>query len=162
MSRRLIAVGASLVLGAAALVAVDSWHDRRIERCDRESARLAGIDLLGQGPDGFRPDPPASGCDVDRAVAYATRQFIAVGGPGVDRLDGRSTATVDRAAVTAFYRRALEDAAWRISDRVPEPGPNAAALCASKPQTYVNVSFPAEGLYEVFLADHEDAGARCT
>jgi hypothetical protein len=163
--KRVVVVAAVGVVVVGGLTAAGKWRDGRVAECGKRSAGLATVDLLKSSPDGFRGDAPTSECDEDRVVAYASRQFMVVGGPGVDQLAGRVAATVDQSAVTAFYRRLLESSQWQISTRKPAPGPNAATLCATKRldfgQAHVTLAFPATGMYEVAVSDSADAGARC-
>jgi hypothetical protein len=165
MLKRVLAVGAGVLLVGGGLAGAGKWRDGRIAACEQRGTRLAALEELDRRPDGFRPDAPTAGCDTDRVVAYAARQFTAVNGPGVDQLTDRVAGSVDESAVTGFYRQMLTDAAWTVSTRTPAPGENAASLCASKKTasatTYVNLSFPVGTMYEIFVADSADAGARC-
>jgi hypothetical protein len=52
-------------------------------------------------------------------VAYAGRQFLAVGGPGIDQLAGAAVATVDEGAVTGYYRGILEGSGWQVTAGSP-------------------------------------------
>lgn len=165
MVKRVVIVAAVGLVVVGGLTAAGKWQDERIAECGERSASLATVDLLKSSPDGFRGDVPTAECDEDRVVAYASRQFTVVGGPGVDQLAGRVATPVDQSAVTAFYRRLLESAQWQISTRQPAPGPNAATLCATKRldfgKAHVTLSFPTTGMYEVAVSDSADAGARC-
>jgi hypothetical protein len=157
-----LVVGALLVTGG--WVVADKWGDRRIAACERRSSRLSALGLLQRQPDGFQPVSSFFGCDFDRVVAYASRQF-ATNGPAVDTLYGHVAGEVDEQAVSAFYRQVLKDGGWQISARPAAPGPNAASLCARKElpfgKTYINLSFQVVGMYELAAADAADAGAVC-
>ncbi|GAB1644492.1 hypothetical protein [Krasilnikovia sp. MM14-A1259] len=165
MWKRMSAAGAGLVLAVGGWVAAGHWTQGRIAACEQRSAVLSTLEVLNRQPDSVRPDSPAFGCDQDRIVAYASRQFHAATGPTVDRLSDRVAGDVDHAAVTAFYRQALEGDKWRILARKATPGPDAASLCARKElpfgTVYLDVSFPFAGSYEVTAADTTGAGARC-
>lgn len=165
MLKRVLSVAAVGLVAVGGLTAAGKWRDGRITECGRRSTSLAALDVLDRQPDGFRPDAPYAQCDTDRVVAFASRQFTAVGGPGVDQLAGHVAAPVDESAVTEFYRQALAGAQWEIATRKPAPGPNAATLCATKHldfgQAHITLSFPVTGMYEVAVSDSADAGARC-
>src|SRR5256885_11827542 len=97
MWNRIVAAGATVVLSVGGWTLASRWDDHRVAACEQRSTRLSALDVLNRRPDGFQPDSsPAAGCDVDRVVAYASRQFLAVGGPRGDALDGHATpASVD-------------------------------------------------------------------
>jgi hypothetical protein len=164
VNRRVIGFAATALLATAGWIAAGRWDDHRVAACEQRGTRFATLALLTREPDGYHPaGSPAAGCDLDRTVAYASRQFRpTAGGPTGDAGSaGATPATTDRRIVTAFYRALLEDDGWRLSDRAPTPGPDAAALCAGKNRTYANLSFPPAGGYELTVADTADAGARC-
>jgi hypothetical protein len=83
----------------------------------------------------------------------------------VDALSDRVAANVEEQDVTAFYQHVLRDGEWQISTRTAAPGPNAASLCARKElplgETFINLSFRVDGMYELMAADVADAGAVC-
>ncbi|WP_412746777.1 hypothetical protein [Krasilnikovia sp. MM14-A1004] len=166
MLKRIAIVGATALLIVVGVGAAGRWHDGQIATCKQRSTRLAALELLNRRPDGFRPLDSASGCDDERAVAYASAQFSTRAGPDVDRLVDRAAVDIDEQAVTGFYRQLLEGADWRIFTRKAKPGPDAAALCASKElafgTVYVDLSFPVAGMYEVSVSDYTpDSGANC-
>jgi hypothetical protein len=164
VNRRFLVAGAAFLLVAAGGYAADRWSDHRLARCEQRGDRFSASDLFARRPGGYNPaGSPSAGCDIDRVAAYASLQFLATnGGPSGDALSSGSTAPqVDRAAVTAFYRGLLGGDAWRFDVRTPAPGPNAAGLCADKDGTYVNVSFPMAGTYELTVADKPDTSANC-
>lgn len=151
--------GAAFLLVAAGGYAANRWTDHRLARCEQRSDRFSALDLFTHRPGGYDPaGAPSAGCDVDKVAAYASLQFLATnGGPSGDDLSTGSTAPqVDRAAVTAFYRGLLRGGAWKVDDRTPAP-----VLCADKDGTYVNVSFPMAGTYELTVADKPDTDAGC-
>ena len=165
MVKRAATVAAVGLLVVGGLTAAGKWRDGRLAECGRRSTTLAALDLLSQGPEGFRADDPSAECDPDSVVASASRQFTAAGGPAVDQLAGRAAAPADESAVTAFYQRLLATAHWEIATRKPAPGPNPAALCATKQldfgKAHLTLSFPTANMYEISVADSVDAGARC-
>lgn len=165
MWKRAGGVAVGVVLAAGGLAAAGEWNDARIAACEQRSARLSALDLLDRHPEGFQPLPPGFGCDSDRVVAFASRQFMATNGPTVDVLSGRVAASVEEQDVTAFYQHVLKDGGWQISTRKAAPGPNAASLCARKElpfgKTYINLSFRVDGMYELMAADAADTGAVC-
>ena len=153
--------GTAFLLVAAGGYTADRWSDHRLARCEQRSDRFSALDLFAHRPGGYDPaGSPSAGCDVDRVVAYASLQFLSTnGGPSGDDLPTGNTAPqVDRAAVTAFYRGLFGD---DFDVRTPAPGPNAAGLCAAKDGTFVDVSFPLAGTYELTVADKPDTDASC-
>jgi hypothetical protein len=159
MRKHVAGLAVGVLLAAGGWVAAGKWHDARVAACEQRSVRLATLDI--GHPDGVRPVQPASGCDRDRVVAYASWQFVATNGPSVDSLSDQVAADVHEQDVTAFYRRVWSDAEWQISTREPASGP----LCARKKlafgETYVNLSFGVDGMYQLMAADAADAGAVC-
>jgi len=153
MLKRAALAGAGLLMVAGGWVAAGTWRDARVAACEQRSARLAAFDLLDRQPAGFRPVDTFSGCDLDRVVAYAGRQFMTVGG------------VVDEPAVTAFYRDLLENAGWRIAASTRTPRPDAAVLCAGKEtafgKAHVAVSFPTAGMYAVDFSDSAETEDGC-
>ena len=162
MPKRLIFALAVVLLAAGTMVVAGRWHESQVAECHRRSTDLAALDLLTVTPGDVQADAPFAGCDAERVVAYAGRQFTALTGPAVDTLTGRVAAAVDDGAVIAFYRRTLTAAAWQISSRAPAPGPGAAALCATRElpfgTAYVALSFPLAATYEVYVADAPGTG----
>jgi hypothetical protein len=165
MLKRVIVLGAAVLLAAGGWVAAGRWSDGRVAACEQRSTRLAALELLSRQPARFGPDVPYSGCESESFIAYAGRQFVALNGPGVDQLSGRVAGAVDEPAVTAFYRQVLGDADWRLTTRRPVPGTTAASLCAAKElpfgTVHFSLDFPVAGRYEVGVSDSADGRARC-
>jgi hypothetical protein len=140
----IVAIGLLAVAGGAAAL---SWRqDVEFANCQNRATSLETIPLLVGRPDGVQPDSLYSGCDVDRLVAYAGRQYH--GG-------------VDEQAIVSFYQQLAKKEAWLVTPA----GAGRAKLCASKDfgggMVYMNLSFPMPGTFDVHLANSPDSGAQC-
>ncbi|GAA4606585.1 hypothetical protein BJY16_005906 [Actinoplanes octamycinicus] len=144
--------GAALVLLAGGGVGAARWHDAQVAQCHDRSAQFATADVLARVPPGFRADEVVAGCQFDPLVAAAGRQVTS-----------RAVTDDDTPAITAYYRAAL--AGWEFSGWTPEPGENAALLCARKESAagtmYVSVTPGLPGTYDVLLTDADGHGGRC-
>jgi hypothetical protein len=150
MLKRLVAVGAGVLLVAGGVIAAGRWQDARVAACEQRGGQFAALDLFNRPPGGFQAEPTVAGCDTDRVVAYAIRQFRAPGGPGGDSLADRVVASVDRDAVAAFYRPYLRADGWSIVPR--------GALCATRDRATFSLSFPVAGSYETRVEDSSGCG----
>ncbi|MEU4421788.1 hypothetical protein AB0F81_14275 [Actinoplanes sp. NPDC024001] len=144
---------AGLALAGGITAGVHQMAERQRDRladCEQRGTRLAGLAPLGRWPAGLQPSEPYAGCDVDRVVAYAGRQYHGATGQG---------------EVVEFFAGAIEQAGWRVTSRVPPTGDNPAILCASADldgaKAYLNLSVAVAGTYDVHVADVPDSGARC-
>ncbi|MFC0006777.1 hypothetical protein [Micromonospora siamensis] len=144
------AAGALVVVGG--VTGFGRWQDARSTDCRHRSVVLAGLPLLAEQPPGVLRGDTYSGCDADRLVAYAGRQYHG---------------EADEPAVLSFYRAAAERDAWRVTEAAPAPSdPGGAGLCGSRrldgDTVYVSLSFPAPDVFELHVADSPDSGpARC-
>ncbi|MFI7599699.1 hypothetical protein [Actinoplanes sp. NPDC049681] len=144
----IVIVGGLLLVGG--LTGAGRRQQDRVGHCHQRAAEWANLALLGTYPDSLQPTGAYSGCDEERVVAYAGRQFNGV---------------VEQQVVD-FYRRALAQDGWRVADRVPSPGDSSAVLCARRDiggvEAYANLAVVTAGTYDLQVADDLDSGARCS
>lgn len=131
---------------AGGVIAYVWWQDARFTECQRRATTLGAVSLLMEQPNGVQPDTPYSGCDVDRLVAYAGRQY-----------QGEAS----EQAIVSFYQQIAERDAWLVTPS----GAGVAKLCARKDvgsgTVYMNLSFPLPGTFDLHIADSPDSGAHC-
>jgi hypothetical protein len=148
---RAAAVGLLLVGGVAVGGSqLGRWQRDRLEGCEQRGARLEGLALLSSRPASLTPLESYAGCDVDRVVAYAGRQYHGATEQGV---------------VVEFFRGAWERDGWQVSAGIPPTDDNPALLCARTDiegaTAYLNLSVAAAQTYDVHVAEVLDSGARC-
>lgn len=146
MLRRIATFAVVALVFAGSVIAYVRWRDASFTACQSRATTLGAVPLLTEQPNGVQPDPPYSGCDVDRLVAYAGRQ---------------SHGEADEQAIVSFYQQVAERDAWVVTPS----GAGVAKLCAKKDVSggtvYMNLSFPLPGTFDLHLADSPDSGALC-
>ncbi|MFI6782103.1 hypothetical protein [Micromonospora sp. NPDC050276] len=146
MFRRMAVSGVVALVVAGGVIAYVWWPGAKFTECQSRATTLGAAPLLMEQPNGVQPDTPYSGCDVDRLVAYAGRQY-----------HGES----NEQAIVSFYQQVAKKDAWLVTPS----GAGVAKLCASKDVSggtvYMNLSFPLPGTFDVHIADSPDSGALC-
>ena len=85
MFTRVVVAGGVAVLVTGGTVAAGRWRDGQVAACATRGTRLAALAPLESHPRGFRAEAPYDGCDTERIIAYAGRQFVpADGSPDLD------------------------------------------------------------------------------
>jgi hypothetical protein len=161
MKKRGVAIAAGLVLAAAGVVGLSHWNGARLRDCEWRGAQFETLDVLKLQPGTFQGGEAYAGCDVDRLVAYAGRQFVPSTGASGDQLVNHTRTTIDEPSVIAYYRSALTTAGWELT----KPPPSGASLCArtnlSGGTVYANLSFTDAATYDLMVATSLDSGAPC-